>query len=210
MRYVYGEFFRDRETFADRIYTSEDTFAVADGMGTGPGGRLAAEKAIALVDRRRPFRSLEEVKAFFEEANEEVMKEIARLGDRHAAGTTLSLLSFTDDSFLIGHVGDSRIYLFREGRLRLLTRDQVVYRGGRKYVKALGIEWKPEVHTLEEGFRKGDRFLLISDGAIDNLSDTEIEEAMNGDIDLSARRILDLYRKGGPGEDLSFIIVSVD
>ena len=210
MRYVHGEFCRDRETFADRIYISEDTFAVADGMGTGPGGRLAAEKAVALVDSRRPFRSLEEIRSFFEEANEEIMKEIARLGDRHAAGTTLSLLSFTEDRFLIGHVGDSRIYLFRDGKLELLTQDQVLYRGGRKYVKALGIEWKPEVYTLEEGLRMGDRFLLISDGVIDNLSEAEIEGAMEEDIDISAKRILDLYRKSCPKEDLSFIIVSVD
>ena len=210
MRYAYGELCRDRETCADRIYTSEDTFAVADGMGTGPGGRLAAEKAIYLVDKRRPFASLDEIREFFEEANREIMKEIARLGDKHAAGTTLSLLCFTDNSFLIGHVGDSRIYLFREGKLKLLTQDQISYRGGKKYVRALGIEWKLEVYTLEDTFQEGDVFLLVSDGVVDNLSDSEIESILDKDIDLSARRILNLYRESCPEEDLSFIIVGVD
>ncbi len=210
MRYVSGEFYRDRESYADRMYASEDTFAIADGMGTGPGGRLAAEKAVNLVAQRKPFSSLEEIREFFEEANKEIMKEIAMLGDRHAAGTTLSLLGFTKNSFLIGHVGDSRIYLFREGRLILLTQDQIVYRGGKKYVKALGIEWKPEIYTLEDSLQKGDKFLLISDGAIDNLSEGEIEKVMDGDINVSAKRMLDLYKENHPEEDLSFIIVSVD
>ena len=209
MKYVSGEFCKSRETFADRIYTSEDTFAVADGMGVGPGGKLAAEKAIDLVAQRRPFTSLDQIMAFFEEANKEIMKEIAMLGDRHAAGTTLSLLSFADQRFLIGHVGDSRIYLFREGRLRLLTRDQISYRNGRKYVKALGIEWKPEVYTLEGSFRAGDVFLLVSDGVVGGLSDRDIESVMGSDIELVARRILDLYKNSCPGEDLSFIVVRV-
>ncbi len=210
MRYVYGELCKNRESFADRIYTSEDTFAVADGMGTGPGGRLAAEKAISLVDRSRPFKSLDEIRGFFEEANREIMKEIARLGDRHVAGTTLSLLSFTDDTFLVGHVGDSRIYLFRNGKLKLLTQDQITYRNGKKYVKALGIEWRPEVYTLEDTFREGDVFLLVSDGVVDSLSDPEIESLLCPDIERSAERILSLYRENCPEEDLSFIIVGVD
>lgn len=210
MRYVYGELCKNRESFADRIYTSEDTFAVADGMGTGPGGRLAAEKAISLVDRSRPFKSLDEIRGFFEEANREIMKEIARLGDRHVAGTTLSLLSFTDDTFLVGHVGDSRIYLFRNGKLKLLTQDQITYRNGKKYVKALGIEWRPEVYTLEDTFQRGDVFLLVSDGVVDSLSDPEIESLLGPDIERSAERILSLYRENCPEEDLSFIIVGVD
>lgn len=209
MRYVYGEFFKDRETFADRIFVSEDTFAVADGMGTGPGGRLAAEKAISLVNRKRPFTSLDEIVGFFEEANIEIMKEIAKLGDKHAAGTTLSLLTFKEGSFFVGHIGDSRIYLFRCGRLKLLTQDQISYRGGRKYVRALGIEWNPDIYTLEDTFQKGDVFLLVSDGVVDNLSDPEIESILSSDIEQSARSILNLYRENCPEEDLSFIIVSV-
>jgi len=210
VRYVSREFYRDRNSYADRIYASEDTFAVADGMGIGPGGKLAAEKAVDLVARRRPFRSIGEILKFFEEANREIMKEIAMLGDRHAAGTTLSLLGFTEGVFLIGHVGDSRIYLFREGRLKLLTQDQVTYRGGKKYVSALGIDWRPEVYTLEDNYLKGDRFLLISDGAVEVLSEEDMERAMNGDIDASAERLLEMYRQSCPEEDLSFIIVSVD
>jgi len=110
-------------------------------------------KAIQLLDRSRPFRSLEELEEFFIRTNREIMKETARLGDRHVAGTTLSVLSLQEDRYLIGHVGDSRIYLFREGYLDLLTEDQIRFRGGRKYVSALGLEWYPEVYLREGGYR---------------------------------------------------------
>ncbi|HHJ64439.1 MAG TPA: hypothetical protein ENJ61_05970, partial [Aquifex aeolicus] len=105
MKFVVREFWRDPERYADRVYTSEDTFAVADGMGTSEGGKLAAEKAIQLLDRSRPFRELGELEEFFIRTNREIMKEIARLGDLHVAGTTLSVLSLSGDRYLIGHVG---------------------------------------------------------------------------------------------------------
>jgi len=207
---VVKEFFRDPERYADRIYVSEDTFAVADGMGECAGGRLAAEKAIQLLGKYRPFREPGEMERFFHRANREIMKETARLGDRHVAGTTLSVLSFTGDRYLIGHVGDSRIYLFREGVLELLTEDQVRYRGGRKYVSALGLEWRPRVLLREGRAERGDLFLLISDGAVYTFSDSELEIFLSRDVERSARRLMDRYLETIPREDLSFVIVSVD
>ncbi len=210
MKFVVREFWRDPERYADRVYTSEDTFAVADGMGTSEGGKLAAEKAIQLLDRSRPFRELGELEEFFIRTNREIMKEIARLGDLHVAGTTLSVLSLSGDRYLIGHVGDSRIYIFREGYLDLLTEDQIRYRGGRKYVSALGLEWYPEVYLREGRCHKGDIFLLISDGAVYTLSDSELEILLSEDIERSARRLFERYLETIPKEDLSFVIVQAD
>ncbi len=209
MKCARGEFYRSKDTFADRIYCSDDTFAVADGMGTGEGGKLAAQKAVELVDRYRPFSSLEDIERFFKRANRKIMESIDRLGDRHMAGTTLSLLSLLEDKYMIGHVGDSRIYLWRDGKLNLLTEDQVFLKGGRKYVRALGIEWNPEVLLRSGKLQKGDIFLLISDGMLNLFSDKELESLIDRNVEESARRILEACRGSKSEEDLSFIIVNI-
>jgi protein phosphatase len=205
--YAVREFFRDRETYADRVFLSEDTFAIADGMGIGRGAPLAAEKAVDLVSKNRPFRSLDEIYTFFKKANREIMDEIARLGDRHVTGTTLSLLSFNGNSYLIGHVGDSRIYLWRKGWVEMLTVDQVRFRGGRKYVSVLGIDWTPDVVLREGPCEEGDVFVLISDGAVGRIGEEDLEKLVDGDVERSADRILDLYTSLSPQEDLSLVIV---
>jgi len=207
---VVKEFFRDPERYADRVYVSEDTFAVADGMGECVGGRVAAERAIQLLHRYRPIEDLRRMEEFFLRANREIVEETARLGDSYVAGTTLSVLSFSGKRYLIGHVGDSRIYLFREGVLELLTEDQIRYRGGRKYVSALGLEWHPRVLLREGRAERGDLFLLISDGAVYTFSDSELEIFLSKDVERSARRLMDRYLETIPREDLSFIIVRVD
>jgi len=145
---------------------------------------------------------VEELESFFTRTNREIMKEIARLGDRYVAGTTLSVL--------IGHVGDSRIYLFREGYLDLLTEDQIRFRGGKKYVSALGLEWYPRVYLREGYFERGDIFLLISDGAVYTFSDSELEIFLSEDIEESARRLFERYLETIPREDLSFVIVRAE
>jgi len=207
VRYVVGEFCSDPESYADRLFVSEDTFAIADGMGTLRGGKLAAEKAISLVGENRPFRSSEELRTFFEKANREVMSEVARLGDAQTAGTTLSVLSLTGERFFVGHVGDSRIYLLRSGELELLTKDQVTYRGGRKHITVLGVEWKPEIHTCEGELRDGDTFLLISDGAAGALSEEDLRVVLGHDLSEAAKDLLELHERKGGGEDMSFVIV---
>jgi len=210
LKFVVREIFRDKETYADRIFTSEDTFAVADGMGTGIGARVAAERAIELLGQNRPFNSLDEIYTFFQKANRKVMEDMARLGDRHIAGTTLSLISFAEGNFLVGHVGDSRIYLKRKGDMELLTIDQIKFRGGKKLVKALGIEWNPDVVLREGVLEKGDIFLLISDGVTGSIGEEELNVAISEDLEKSAERIEELYYRRSLNEDLSFILVLME
>ena len=210
MKYVKREIFKDKETYADRLFASEGTFAVADGMGKGLGARLSAEEAIRLLEKEAPIENLEQMERFFRKANLRIMKEIAKLGDRHVAGTTLSVLSLREDTYLIGHVGDSRIYLKREEDLLLLTEDQIRYKEGKKYVKALGIDWNPPVILSEGRTRRGDIFLLISDGVAGTVEDEELKGAISSDLEESAGRIEEIYREKLSDEDLSFILVRVD
>ena len=210
MRCVVREYCRDRNTFADRVFCSEDTFAIADGMGIGEGAVRASQKAVDLVGKYRPFTSQEDVERFFNRANVKIMEETARLGDRHITGTTLSLISFVEDHYVVGHVGDSRIYLYRDGSLDLLTEDQIEIKNGKKYVSVLGIDWKLSVLTRQDSFYKGDVFLLISDGAVESLDNEDIKKAMDTDLDLGADKLLDLCVSTNPKDDISFVMVLVD
>ncbi len=210
MRYVCREFFKDREKYADRLFTSEDTFAVADGMGTLKGSRCASEKAVELVAKYRPFKDLSDLNVFFQRANRKIMQEVARLGDESVSGTTLSILSLNEGYFLVGHVGDSRIYLYRNGGLHLLTEDQIRFKGGKKYVSALGLEWNPQVILHEDTLLEGDRFLLISDGAVDSIEDTKIAQILSVEsLEDAADLLMETYLSSHPEEDLSFVAVHV-
>ncbi len=208
MRYTHREFYRDREKYADRVFCSEDTFAVADGMGTLQGSKCASQKAVELVERYRPFTDLSDLNVFFQRINRKIMQEVAKLGDESVSGTTLSVLSLNSDKFLVGHVGDSRIYLLREGELELLTEDQIRFRGGKKYVSALGLEWNLPTLLYEDSLLEGDRFLLISDGAVDKIKDEEVAKILKlNDIEESANLLMETYVSSHPEDDLSFIIV---
>ena len=210
MKCAAREFYRNPETYADRVFCSEDTFAVADGMGLGKGAVLASSKAVELVGKYKPFSSPGDMEEFFKRANLKIMEEIAKLGDRHITGTTLSVVSFSKGRFVLGHVGDSRVYLLRDGSLKQLTHDQIELRNGRKQVSVLGIDWKLNVLTEEGALCKGDIFLLISDGAVNYLSDKDIRDVLGEDVEGSAEKLLELYREKNPEEDMSFAIVLIE
>jgi len=198
------------ETYADRYLVSEDTFAIADGMGVGRGAILAAEKAVGLIEEMKPFRSEEEIRKAFEKVNKEIIRELGVYGDELVSGTTLSVLSVLGDKFVVGHVGDSRIYLLREGKMELLTEDQVNYKNGRKRVKVLGLDWNPPVYTKSGEAREGDLFLLISDGFVKAIDEEVLMELINPDyLEESAENIIRTFSETLSGEDLTFILLKL-
>ncbi len=208
MRAVFREHYKNRETFADRIYLGERTFAVADGMGMGKGPILAAETAIAVIRDREPFASYLEMERALSTANKEVMEKTAQLGDREVSGTTLSVISFLDDGYVLGHIGDSRIYRFSEGEVRLLTEDHVTVVNGKKLVSVLGIEWKPRFQITEGTYSKGDIFVVMSDGFVDAVHDGLLEESFDHDPDAFSDYLYEAFLKSGSDHDMSFIIIA--
>ena len=210
MKVAYRECYRDPQTFADRIYLGEKVFAIADGMGRGPGAVVAAQTAVEVLANKRWEKTVDGIKKLLGEVNREVMSATARLGDRQVSGTTLSLLCILEKSFILGHVGDSRIYLLRDGKIKQLTEDQVQYSGNKKIVNTLGINWNPEVFVEEGELRKGDIFLLISDGFAEVLSGELLTKLITEDVEESARRLYDEYTAHKRNQDLSFIIIKND
>jgi len=150
--------------------------AVADGMGGHIGGevasRLAMEAAVAAGG---------DAVARVLAANAAVVETARDRPRLTGMGTTLTLAVFTGDLVEIGHIGDSRAYRYREGKLEQLTRDhslvaEMVASGELRpeeaathpfrsvITRALGLESAVSVDLVQSDLLPGDRFLLCSDG----------------------------------------------
>ena len=175
-------------------------FVVADGLGGHAAGELAAEACVAAVcEALRAERAFtpEALRAAFEAAQRAVLAAQAR--DPAAAGcrTTAVVLALAGDRALWGHVGDSRLYLFRGGRVIHQTLDhsvpQALAQSGairpseirahpdrNRLLRSLGGEGEAEPALLESplALRPGDAFLLCTDGFWELVTEPEMEAAL--------------------------------
>jgi PPM family protein phosphatase len=144
-------------------------------------------------------------------------------------GTTLVVALFYDNRVLVAHLGDSRLYLLREGALRQVTRDHSLLQEQidsglitaeqaknaqhkNLVTKALGIDpsVEPEIH--EYPTRPGDLYLLCSDGLCDMVDDEDISmtlQALGGNLKLAAQQLVQMANDNGGRDNVSVILVRV-
>ena len=183
---------------------------VADGLGGTAGGEVASAMAISagvrivLGEVRWNFRLDEkEIRALLQRAHrifhsidEEIADHAAVSKTLSGMGTTLTAAYVIGSTLLLLHVGDSRAYLFRGGKLRRLTRDQTLaqrladdgtipqeaaetHRLRHVLDRAVGRTGRElEIEARTESVREGDRLLLTTDGLIEEVSDEEIAEVL--------------------------------
>ncbi|NPV91397.1 MAG: Stp1/IreP family PP2C-type Ser/Thr phosphatase [Firmicutes bacterium] len=209
--------------------------AVADGMGGHQAGEVASQLAVATLDRvvqgveddPQPGLTLERA---FLEANTEVWRQGQSNPDFYGMGTTLTAVLVGDKSLSAAHVGDSRLYLCREGKLRQLTSDHSVVeellRSGvispqaavnhpfrHILTRALGTEKSVNVDLIEETTMPGDRLMLCSDGLTNLVSDQELEKIL-GDPDhtpeSSVDELTELALKRGGHDNITVVIAHLD
>jgi protein phosphatase len=188
----------------DRLLRDDELalYAVADGIGGLPGGAEAAQLAIdSLLRSARTARESAtppNLISAFREANQEVLALGRRLAPETGLGTTLTASFVRDDAIHLASVGDSRCYLLRDGRLRLLTIDdtveqEILMRRARgeniqledRYRNALtrciGQPMPLDVQVSVHALQPGDRVLLCSDGISRLVSDQTIERRLRQD-----------------------------
>jgi protein phosphatase len=144
-------------------------------------------------------------------------------------GTTLVACLFYDNRISIAHVGDSRLYRMRDNRFEQITMDhsllqELVDRGyysqeeaqrstNRNYVtRALGVEPQVEVEVQEVDVKKGDYFLLCSDGLPDMVEDEDIHltiNTFNTSINTIGEQLIKLTNDNGGRDNVSIIVVRV-
>jgi protein phosphatase len=191
-----------RENNEDAVFGSPLLLAVADGVGGEVAGevasRVAMNKLVSLTTRRLDRALERELAAAVVDANAAVGFAIERRPQLAGMSTTLTAVALSNDGrYLIANVGDSRTYLFRDGTLRRLTRDQslvqaLIDRGALTEAEAKshpqrsvvldaldgGDRPPPPIESVEA--RAGDRLLLCSDGVSDYLDDEDLAAALGG------------------------------
>jgi protein phosphatase len=185
--------------------------ALADGMGGAPSGEVASGIFVETVRERIsvvPPSAVEEaeelVRGTFLLANQRIRDLAARKPEHREMGCTGELIVFTDDRYVVGHVGDSRVYLFRGGRLRQVTKDHSfvqervdqglltpgqarVHPYGHMLLRALGIHDALPVDLISGKVDPGDLFLLCSDGLTDMVGDILIAETLAAERSLEEK-----------------------
>ncbi|MFJ6197754.1 PP2C family protein-serine/threonine phosphatase [Micromonospora sp. NPDC092111] len=217
----------------DALHSGAWLVAVADGMGGMAAGDLASRiaiDAVAPLDLETPEDALvAALQSGIELATTRIHQAVEEDPERQGMGTTLTALLFarTGSCLALAHVGDSRAYLFRDGTLKQVTRDdtfvQMLVDQGvispdeasshpRRAVvtQALqGEEVSPSYATMVP--RDGDRWLLCSDGLSNVVRPDTLAEVLREtpDRDGCARRLIDLALRAGGPDNVTVLIADV-
>lgn len=208
-------------------------FLLADGMGGGPAGEVASELAAraahdALLSQLALLgsgnrRMLADALAA---AHSAVAKRAVEEPRLKGMGTTLEIVLVQGGEALVCHLGDSRVYLYRGGKLRQLTTDDnyaallvqnrmampeeipARYRHLLTQVVGLSEELVPELRHVE--LKPGDLLLACSDGLNEALSDREVEEVLErfaGDPERCAQALVEAANGQGGTDNVSVLLV---
>ena len=213
---------RRRRHNEDAYVCEPPLFAIADGMGGAQAGELASRLAAASVGRASTagLAGRDRVVALIEEANRSVYERAAEDEAASGMGTTMTVALVENDVVWLGHVGDSRAYLVREGKLEQVTEDHSLVaelvRSGRLtaeeadthphrsvITRAVGTEPDVEIDTIAVRPRAEDVFLLCSDGLTDMVDDDHDPRSRRGEQTRSrrgAKALVDAANAAG-GED---------
>jgi PPM family protein phosphatase len=196
-------------------------FAVADGMGGHQAGEVASRlAATALRDDVEPEGGEERVEALIRQANSRIWQHSTEDVTASGMGTTVTVALVEGDLVAVGHVGDSRAYRVRDGRIEQLTDDHSLAaeleRSGKLsaeearshpqrsvITRALGTEPDVEIDTFTVAGKPGDVYLLCSDGLssmVDDEGILAVLEAKRGDLEAAARELVQAANRSG-GED---------
>jgi PPM family protein phosphatase len=221
----------------DSYLTAENLFVVADGMGGHRGGEVASELATgSLAGEVGPDReqlTTDELVRAVQRANDVVVSASASDPDLAGMGTTLCALALVggrvDQRLAIVNVGDSRVYLLKEGELEQITDDHslvaTLERQGRLtadeaavhpqrniVTRALGIDSRVMVDSWEVRPVPGDRYVLCSDGLFNEVDESRMAATLRklASPDEAARELVRLANEGGGRDNITVVVVDVE
>jgi PPM family protein phosphatase len=219
---------RQRSANEDSVFVRAPLFVIADGMGGAQAGEVASKTSVESFDRPLPEGPPERtLKETIEGANREIHRR-AR-ADSNLAGmgttTTAAILDEEAEEVAIGHVGDSRAYRLRQGKLERLTRDHSLVEEMRRkgqlteaqaedhpqrsiITRALGPEPEVEVDLQTVPAVAGDVFLICSDGLTTMLDDEQIERLLARATSMpnAVRALVDEANRAGGRDNISVIV----
>lgn len=222
------------EDYFGYFKTSGEILAiVADGMGGHASGEIASRMAVEIINEiyskeRADKDGLEALKSAFQVANFTILQKSLEQEGLNGMGTTATALVLEDDQALVGHMGDSRAYLFRDATVSQLTKDhslveRMVDQGllnreeanrhpQRNVIyKTLGVNMDGEVDLLGPiPIRINDIFLLCSDGLTNLVTDQELLEIVTKESPQTAcETLIQLANQRGGHDNITVQILKV-
>ncbi len=238
---------RDANEDCFAVVPEDHLFVVADGMGGHAAGEVASRLAVsAIADFIASTRQDSEItwpyeydlsipmegnrlKTAIRLANQKILDTISQKKDLEGMGTTLVGAMVNEGRAYVGHVGDSRAYLIREGGIRQLTSDHSWVNEQVKLgflsrsdasrhpfrnvvTRALGSREDVTVDVAEEPLHEGDYLLLCSDGLNTMLDDDSIVQVIvqhGDDVDAAARALVAKANENGGEDNITVILIKV-
>lgn len=219
---------------------------VSDGMGGHAAGDVASRITVETIDQHYrdtarsgpqtwPFKlpSLEiekqRMSVAIQLANSNIFETAAADGSKKGMGCTVDAIYFNQGRFFIGHVGDSRVYRIREGRIQMLTEDHsllndylrmkelsgdegVHFPQKNVVVRALGLADQVHVDVIADAFKVGDVYLLCSDGLSGMLDDRILLEIVSArdSLDTSCNELIKAANDAGGNDNITAILIRIE
>ena len=222
---------RKRRRNEDDYVVEPPLFAIADGMGGAQAGELASSLAAGAVrdDEGAVGSGERHVTELIQEANRRVYQRSSEDAAASGMGTTLTVALVEDGTVAFGHVGDSRAYLIRDGKLEQLTEDHSLVaelvRSGKLspeeaethpqrsvITRALGTDPDVDVDTFSIQTQPGDLFMLCSDGLTSMVEDEVIlrtVEKHRDDLQAAAKALIRAANKGGGEDNITVVFFEI-
>jgi protein phosphatase len=220
-----------RDGNEDSAYAGPRLLAVADGVGGAAAGEVASSVTIAHLAELDEDAPGSDLLAALQEKAGAANDELHGLVDDNDAlqgmSTTLTALLWDGARLALAHIGDSRGYLYRDGQLHRITHDHTLVQSlvdeGRisaeeatvhpqrsLIVRALDGRNEPELDLTMREARRGDRYLLCSDGLSDVVSEDTIQDALAlADPQEVVDRLIDLALRGGGPDNVTCVVADV-
>ncbi len=209
--------------------------ALADGMGGAASGEVASKIFIEITidvfskaEVRSEQETLKLVQNTFRLANEKILNLSRKNPNYQGMGCTAELVAFYNQNYILGHVGDSRTYLFRQGQLRQITQDQSLVQDqinkglitpdeARRHslrnviLQAVGVNEMLTLNLIRGKSLPGDLFLLCSDGLTDMVDDTSIQDTISLPLNLAQKveKLIELAKSAGGYDNITIILCEV-
>ena len=221
----------------DVFYICEDCHycLVADGMGGAAAGEVAsrlfadtAKGVFAGHDGMSEADTISRVQTTFKLANEKIKKHVFNHPHDQGMGCTAELLAFSQENFIIGHVGDSRTYRLKNNTLKQLTKDHslvqerldrgiITPQEARHHImrnvilRAVGVNDTVTPDILRGKKNVGDLFLLCSDGLTDMVDSSIVSAALctEGTLNEKTEALIKLAKKAGGKDNVTVVLSAV-
>jgi PPM family protein phosphatase len=220
---------RRRRRNEDSWVCDPPLFAVADGMGGARGGQIASRLAAAALGSEADGTGQERVVALIQEANRRVYERGVEDSSASGMGTTITVALVDDGEVAIGHVGDSRAYLIRDGALEQLTDDHSLVaelvRSGKLspeeaethpqrsvITRVLGTDPDVDVDTFSVPAQPGDLFMICSDGLTSMVGDDTILDVLRrrrDDLDAAAKELVASANRSGGEDNITVVFFEI-